>query len=63
MVNSLLEIIHVTQKSWELVREREREDDIHSCTHWNADECMCKGACSCHWEVITGKYVFKGEVL
>lgn len=21
----------------------------HPCTHWSYKECMCKGACTCHW--------------
>jgi len=38
-----------TELAWQARRDREHETDTHPCDHWDADTCMCKGACSCHW--------------
>jgi hypothetical protein len=41
---------HVAAEAWALAREQERTIDTHPCDNWQATECMCKGACSCHWK-------------
>jgi hypothetical protein len=41
---------HVGKAAWEKARVAEPEGENHPCDHWNANRCMCKGSCSCHWE-------------
>jgi hypothetical protein len=39
----------VTKQEWDEAIDKEREDDIHPCNHFDIALCDCKGACSCHW--------------
>ncbi len=45
----MTDLKHVDQQSWQWAKDCEREDVVHPCDHWLANQCMCKGACSCHW--------------
>lgn len=42
---------HISATAWLYVKDRDEADPggTHPCDFWAADECMCKGACSCHW--------------
>jgi len=40
---------HIPLADWQAARLRERETDTHPCDHWWFENCVCKGACSCHW--------------
>ncbi len=50
MTNQDKSLVQVTENAWDQRRAQERESDIHPCDHWHHESCMCKGACSCHWE-------------
>jgi hypothetical protein len=39
----------VSQAEWEERIKDDPEADMHPCDHWCITECLCKGACSCHW--------------
>lgn len=39
----------VTQEEWDAKRRMEDEGATHPCDAWPPGECMCKGACSCHF--------------
>jgi 5'(3')-deoxyribonucleotidase len=39
----------VTREEWDEERSREAAGEIHPCDNWAPEDCMCKGACSCHW--------------
>jgi len=41
---------HVTEAAWQAAKEREHELATHPCDDWRAVQCMCRGACSCHWQ-------------
>jgi hypothetical protein len=43
-------VLTIREKSdWERARENENEATTHPCDAWQPAECMCKGACSCHF--------------
>lgn len=42
-------MLQLTETEWQAKKDAERENDIHPCDNWSIKECMCKGACSCHW--------------
>lgn len=39
----------VSAQEWSAAKEREPEDELHPCDDSAAWDCMCAGACSCHW--------------
>jgi hypothetical protein len=39
----------LSSQQWLEKRSKERENDIHPCDEHPSSECMCKGACSCHF--------------
>jgi hypothetical protein len=39
----------ISHVAWHRNRARLRETEWCPCTENDIDECMCKGACSCHW--------------
>jgi hypothetical protein len=45
------ELRHVTEDAWykQQAKEHAHEEDQHPCDNWQAEKCMCDGACSCHW--------------
>lgn len=52
---------HISKEEYERNEKNEKEGVIHPCDHWDAKQCMCKGACSCHWrEPAVTRYV-RGE--
>jgi len=40
----------IDESEWLRKRNRESETATHPCDYWFPTDCMCKGACSCHWE-------------
>lgn len=41
---------HTSQGEWE---EKRKDQDVMQqcpCDDWDFEACMCKGACSCHWD-------------
>ena len=46
----MADLIHVGQSFWTASKEAEPETATHPCDDWFYEKCMCKGACSCHWE-------------
>lgn len=43
---------HVSESYWRNKRDQEDPGAIHPCDNWRASDCMCKGACSCHWNQV-----------
>jgi hypothetical protein len=39
----------ISPEQWRAARERENERDTHACDVPDFKECVCQGACSCHW--------------
>jgi 5'(3')-deoxyribonucleotidase len=39
----------VTKEDWAALVAKEDPGEVHPCNHWTPEDCMCKGACSCHW--------------
>jgi hypothetical protein len=37
------------KKDWEEMTNKEPLDTIHPCDNWAPWDCMCAGACSCHF--------------
>ena len=35
----------VTEEEW-----KTRKNPEHPCDHWDIDQCVCKGACGCHYK-------------
>ena len=42
----------LTEAEWEKARMKVREEHLCPCGHYAISECMCKGACGCHWREI-----------
>lgn len=53
-LKTYMQLLVVAEADWHAARARERETDTHPCDHFDPVVCMCKGACSCHWNQPTG---------
>jgi len=40
---------HVRKEDWHHAHDVESDESIHPCDNWWWQDCMCEGACSCHW--------------
>jgi hypothetical protein len=40
----------ISENEWIEKRNSENESSTHPCDYWFPSDCMCKGACSCHWK-------------
>ena len=41
--------VPVSAQEWQAAKDGEREDGVHPCDNSAVWDCMCSGACSCHW--------------
>jgi len=41
--------IQIDPDTWQTKKDNEDQGEIHPCNDPMPEQCMCKGACSCHW--------------
>lgn len=46
---ALSDLTSIPAEQWHAKRQNENEREEHLCDSASHHECMCKGACSCHW--------------
>lgn len=42
-------LVPISKRAWLKLRASEPSESYHECDDPSHTECMCKGACSCHW--------------